>query len=111
MIGTRYCGTAAKADGSGEERYHTIVRGVSLLLTMHIQIVTAMLMFMIPAYGADQTLMRDKEVLGDRELRRADPDKLYAAGKLPQRIAESSAKDGEIIFAERNPGRDYQVRL
>lgn len=50
--------------------------------------------------------MSDKEVVADYELRRADLEKLYGEGKSAQGIAASLAEKGEIIFAERNPGRD-----
>ena len=33
MIRTKYCGTAAKAGGNGEDKHHPTVKGVSCLLT------------------------------------------------------------------------------
>jgi len=33
MIRTKYCGTAAKAGGNGENKPHPTVKGVSCLLT------------------------------------------------------------------------------
>ena len=60
MIRTKYCGTAAKAGGNGENKPHPTVKGVSGLLTKKTYICLAVLLFLIGFVMAEDALFAAK---------------------------------------------------